>query len=199
MARFAAAMVLLSAILWFASRPPIPLGPDFPNCVSGKLETPLFVAGALSINGKNCMFVDRWYVDRRGTSVWSERSDGHFCGFAVSPYGRAEEPRGAAIVLDATTVAFHLPYFLITAIWIAVMLKCRNGYQFRITELMLGMTVASCSVWLIRERLALPLVVLLNLATSVLLAVLVVGGVCRLWTAANPLWPLLVAKRVQQE
>lgn len=192
MARFSVVMVCLSAILWFVSGPPVYLGTEFPNCISAKLETPWFVAGALSINGHNCVFVDRWYIDTRGTSAWTERHDSHFCQFPVPPYGFGQEPQGPTAVVSATTLALHLPYYVIAAFWFAVVLKCRSGFRFRIMDLALITSILAFSIVLIRVRVALPLVVFLNLVTVALLVILFVGAVGRLWRASNPLWPLVL-------
>lgn len=191
MARSAAAMLLLTGVFWFVSWPWIPMGSEFPNCASGRIATTWFSTGALSINGKNCFFNDRWHrADELGL-VWTERRDGHFCGFPVPPFADLEEPRGLSVTLSATTIAFHLPHWLIATIWLAVLVKYTERWQFGMSELGLATLIVAVCAALVRLKCTLPLVVFLNLTTVAVVMVVLVGIFCWLWKNPNPLWPLL--------
>lgn len=98
MARLAATMVLLSAVFWFTSWPPVPLGKDFPNCVSARCDGTLLACGVLSNYYLSTVFITR-YVEP-GRAVWSERADYHFCNFPV-PTANWGVPK----------VGFHLTYY----------------------------------------------------------------------------------------
>lgn len=191
MARFAAAMLLLTGVFWFVSWPVFPMGPEFPNCASGRFATPWFAMGALSINGKNCFFIDRWHrADQLGL-IWTERPDGHFCGFPVPPFADLEEPRGLTITLSTSTLAFHMPYWLITSIWLAVLVKYTERWQFGISELGFTTLIVAICAALVRLECTLPLVVFINLSTVSLVFAALVGVACWLWKNPNPLWPIL--------
>lgn len=190
MARIAASMVLLSLVFWCTSAPPISFGKDFPNCVSARWENPVFVTGALSVNGKNCLFVDtRGYREGRKPS-WTERPDGHFCGFSVPPYERGVEPRGLTIMATSSGLAVHLPYWLITLLWAGTFAKYFHRWQFRVGDLLLLMTGSAAIALAIKTRHMLPYVVFINIATALLLLLLAILSIRWFVQSINPLWPL---------
>ena len=191
MARIAATMVLLSAVFWFASWPPIPLGKEFPNCVSARYDGSACAIGVLSTHHLSTLFITRQSIEP-GRAVWSERADYHFCGFPV-PTANWGVPGVALVVcITPSTIGWDCPYWLMTGLWTLVAARSLRMWQFRVGDLIYIATLVALVISLIQLRVALPLVAFLNLATVAMCLMLVVGTVRWFWRTPTPLWPVRV-------
>lgn len=188
MARLAATMVLLSAVFWFTSWPPVPLGKDFPNCVSARCDGTLLACGVLSNYYLSTVFITR-YVEP-GRAVWSERADYHFCNFPVPTANWGVPKVGFHLTISPTTIGWDCPYWLMAGLWTFVAARYYRAWQFRVGDLIYFTTVIAFAVTAIQLRVALPLVLMMNLVTVALCAMLVFCTVRCFWTTPNPLWPL---------
>lgn len=198
MTRFAATMVLLSVVFWFTSRPPIPLGRDFPNCVSARADSSVVAIGVLSINGVSTLFVTREALEP-GRSTWSERADFHFCGFPVptSTYGAFD--CGVLVRLSMNTIGWDCPYWLMTLLWLGVATKYWTAWQYRSLDVLYFMTVVAIVIACFQSHFTLPLVVFCNLTTAMLLVVLSIGTFRWFWRSPNPLWPIAIGTVLHED
>lgn len=163
-----------SAMLWIASLSFFPVDEDSPNCISARCRIGGAVLGALSHAGQSTLFVTRdvsTFVD----PSWSERADGHFCGFSIPPKGYADNPPdGLTLNASASTLAWTCPYWLICVVWATAWLKSSPSWQVRLIDFFAAMTWFAVLLMLVNCRLGLLAVVPLNLATAIFLATIAV-------------------------
>jgi len=190
-ARISFCMAVLSCVFWFTSWPPHPVSIEFPNCVSARLDSQSLAIGCLSHNRSSSLFLTTQNLDP-GYAVWSERPDGHFCGFPIPPREYPGQPSGLNIHLGLDTIGWDCPYWLMIILWSAVFFKSRSRNQYCLRDIFLSVTVLAIVLTLIRLKLALLLVVLLNISTVLLLVLLAISSVVRLIKADNPWWPLVI-------
>lgn len=191
MARLAATMALLSAVFWFTSGPAIPLGEDFPNCVSARYDSRVVAAGVLSNHYLSTVFITRNSIEP-GRALWSERSDYHFCGFPVPTANWGVPEVALSVCISPTIIGWDCPYWLMTLLWTFVAVRNFRAWQFSVGDLVYFTTITALLVSSIHYHFALPWVVLLNLATVALCVLLVVGSARWFWTTPNPMWPLIL-------
>ena len=138
---------------------------NFPNCVSARMDSSWFAVGALSHEGLSSVFVtiQPAYL-RPGKRVWSERSDGHFCGFQVPPTEGGRQPSGFNVHIGLGTIGWDCPYLLMMGAWGFVYMKIRPRHLTTIDLLWMTAVIAIvCAV--ISTRVALLCTVPLNLVT----------------------------------
>jgi hypothetical protein len=184
----------LSGLFWFTSWPvysPIPIPDDFPNCVSARCDTPYFAIGCLSHRRLSSLFLTTAYLEP-GRAVWSERADGYFCGFLMPTAAFSDEPSGFNIHIGMKAIAWDCPYWLMAALWITMFLKTKGRFQYNIRDIFWTTTITAVAITLIRLKLALFCIVLINVCTAVLLFILVIHGIRALvntnhlqWSSAN--------------
>lgn len=170
----ALALFLTAAMLWMASRSCFRIDADSPNCVSARCQFGSAVLGALSHYGQSTLFITKESPHSVEPS-WSERRDGHFCGFPIPPKGYPDNPPdGLTLNVSASTFAWTCPYWLICIVWATVWLRSSPNLQVRLIDLFAAMTWIAVLLMLINCRLALLAVVPLNLATAIFLAAIAV-------------------------
>jgi hypothetical protein len=154
----------------------------------GKGESGAVAVGFLSHRGLSCFFVTE---DQNGIEParWSERSDGHFCGFRVPPAEIYAPPYSISFAFGPDTIAWGLPYWLMTALWGVVYVRGARLTRFRIADVFAVMTVVAITIGLIQCRIALLGAVPLNLLTAALVATLALRGVRSLFTERIDLFP----------
>jgi hypothetical protein len=163
-----------SAMLWMASRSFFRVDEDSPNCISARCRIGGAVLGALSHAGQSTLFVTR-DVSTFVAPSWSERADGHFCGFSIPPKGYADNPPdGLTLNISASTLAWTCPYWLICVVWATAWLKSSPSMQLRLIDLFAATTWIAVLLMLVNCRLGLLAVVPLNLATAIFLIVIAV-------------------------
>ncbi len=195
--RLALCLVVMSCMYWVTSWPLIPLGGDFPNCISARWESGVVAVGFLSHRGLSCFFIAG---DRDGIYPlrWSERPDGHFCGFRVPPAEVYAPPYSLSFALGPDTIAWGLPYWLFIAVWGVVFLRGARSMRFQVIDVFAVMTVVAVTVGLMQCRLAILGAVPLNLLTAALLANLAFRGVKSLFTEQISLFPTLLIPATPQ-
>ena len=156
-------MLTLSIVFGVTS---IPFGiRNFPNCVSARADSSWFAVGALSHEGFSSVFatMEPAYL-YPGEKVWSERSDGHFCGFQVPPTEGGRQPAGFNVHIGIGTIGWDCPYLLMIGVWGFAYMKIRPRHLTTIDLLWMTAVIAvACAV--ISMRVALLCTVPLNLAT----------------------------------
>lgn len=157
------------------------MGEDFPNCVAGRWDTSVFAVGHLSHNRISSLFitVEELQPDR---ATWSERADGHYCGFSIPPYLYADRPRGFGIHATSQTLGWDCPYWMMALFWFTIFLKTRGRFQFQLRDLFLAMTVLAVALSLIQLKLVLIGTAILNLATLRMLLYLAIGSLTALFS-----------------
>jgi hypothetical protein len=189
--RLSLSLAIMACIFMVTSRHIVRLEPDFPNCISIRLVSGGVSAGFVSIHGLSTAFVGKSYNDD-DSSPWSERRDGHFCGFLVPPYGFAVEPPGFNIHLSTDAISWTCPYWLMVVVWGAVFFRGRSSLRFSLADLFL-LTAVVALVWAtIRLEIALPIAILLNLATALLLVFLTIRCIRTFFHDDSIIQPLLV-------
>ncbi|TWT85805.1 hypothetical protein Pla123a_06120 [Posidoniimonas polymericola] len=203
----------LSCLFWFTSWPWIPLmgalwgievvPEDFPNCVSARVQAGPIGVGCLSNQRNSTFFVaagkDEFIGTCAGSAVWSERADGHFCGFSIPPYGFGHQPAGFGMALTPETFCWNCPYWLMATAWLAVHAKIAGGLRARSGDLLILTGFVAVALALIQLRIALVMTLLLNLSTLALLALLVVSAIGVLFLGKHAWWPLLIEGAVSLE
>ena len=184
LSRVSLAMTILSVAYWFISSPfwlPIPLPENFPNCISAKWQSGRCSVGALSHHRLSCLFLSGAVQSFESSSRWSERLDGHFCGFDIPPTEAPHEPPGFILSLNLLTIGWNLPYWVMVAIWSSVYLKTRPE-NLSILDLLLITSVFAAIFSATVARVGLLLVVPMNLLTVGLVLILAVRGVRLIWS-----------------
>jgi hypothetical protein len=185
---FALAMVSQACLFWWTGsgrwRPN-----EYPTTFSGLWRNGDFYAGSVSHGGRNSVFVTgEPYagndVDFEYESRWSERVDGHFCGFIVHPNGY--QPPGFRLYLGWGALSWTCPYWLMTAAWLIAFTKTRGAFRFSLRDALTIMGLTAISLGLIHLQVALVATTLLNLATATLLAWFVLASVTRALLALKP-------------
>ena len=201
LSRFCFYMAGLSCVFWFTSWPNIPYvtelvgyGPlprDFPNCVSARADNSILAVGHLSHNRISSLFITTEELEP-GRADWSERADGHFCGFNIPPYLYLNQPDGFGVHVSSRTIGWDCPYWLMAALWTLLLLKTRTQLRFRLLDLFLATTLVAAAITLIRLRLALVLTVFLNASTVLLLAYLAYSSISVLFRGKELRWPFTI-------
>ncbi|BBO36529.1 hypothetical protein PLANPX_6141 [Lacipirellula parvula] len=161
-------MAVLSCVFWGASHAKTSFTTDSPNCISAQLVQGRFAVGFVSQRGDSSFFVTTSKYDSSESS-WSERRDGHFCGFPVPPSGIAVEPKGLNVHASSQGLSWTCPYWLMTTIWSISLLRLRRSLQFNLREFLIVMLCLAAAFSLVELRIALPMAIFLNLATAWLL------------------------------
>lgn len=210
--RFCLWMAGLSLLFWFTSWPSIPyvtefdayyeLMEDFPNCVSARSDNLIFGVGHLSHNRMSSLFLTREWLEP-GKAVWSERSDGHFCGFEIPPYNFGYQPTGFAIRMSSQTFGWDCPYWLMALLWTAMYWKTRMSsrfrFRFRLLDLFIATTVIAVAIALIRMKSALIVTAFLNTATLLLLFCIVISSIAVLFCSRNAWWPFIIPEGAEND
>jgi hypothetical protein len=183
---FALAMVSQACLFWWTGscrwRPE-----EYPTTFSGRWVGNSIVAGSVSHAGFNSVFVappDTYAPDFPKDSRWSERVDGHFCGFILPPTGY--NPTQFMICIDRNAISWTCPYWLMTAAWLLAFYRTRGAFRFNLRDALAITGLTAISLGLIHLQVALVATTLLNLATAALLAWFVLGSVVRALLALKP-------------
>ena len=170
-------MLVLSVAHCITSFPywlPFSFGENFPNCVSCRLDSEHFAAGALSHDRVSTLFLTRAELEP-GRGVWYERADWHFCSFDIPTTEFNVQPSWFSVVTNQETIGWHCPYFLMISLWGFVYCRCSdNWHQWRILDLIGLATILAVICCLIQCRMQLLLTIPMNIATLMLIAVLAV-------------------------
>lgn len=192
-------MVAASGVFWITSWPLLPLGNDFPNCVSVRWDNGLFAVGCLSHHGLSSTFVTLDSAEWLPALIWSERADGHFCGFPISPSREpTNPPNGFNVHVGREAIGWDCPYLLMGFLWLAVFFRSGALTRYRLIDMFAVMSVVSVLATLIRLRLAMLGVIPLNLLTAMLVVFLLIKAVWFVLHDKNLLWPLLLGESKTQ-
>ncbi len=181
----------LAGLFWFTSWPFISVGRDFPNCVSAKLDVGGSEIRFVSIH-HHCVFFLTTMPETPGRSGWWEASDGHFCGFSLSPFDSSGLPQGFAIYANSEQVGWKCPYLLMALLWGIAFYKTLAGFRISVMDLIAAMTFSALAISLIKSHYVLPLMILLNLGTMLLMGLLALSFLRMTWNTGNIWWPLVV-------
>jgi hypothetical protein len=168
----------LAGVFWWTSFGSY-LGYDFPNCVAARWGGELFAVGSVSQRGRSSVFVvvnDPY----GGDPYWTERRDGHFCGFPVPPYGMAVEPTGFNVHLGPNAVSWTCPYWLMVAAWLTAFFHTRRQWRFTLSDALAGMTAFAVALAAIQLRMALIITTFLNLVTAGLIIYCLISALRKL-------------------
>jgi hypothetical protein len=191
--RIALCLAVLSATFWYTSWPSYLSIPEFPNCISARWNDSAFAIGFVSHDRVSCMFITTHYLED-GPWTWSERSDGHFCGFHVPASPLTSPPRMIGLSLGFEEIAWICPYWLMTALWSVVAWKGRYGLRFGMGDFLAVMTCLAVLFAMIQLHVALLLAAPLNLVTALMFLVLAYRTAWTLVKDGNPLRPFVVNK-----
>ena len=197
--RLSICLTILSCVFWFTSWPFVSVGADFPNCISARWVNGGIAVGCLSHQRLSSFFVTRNF-EAGSPNVWSERRDGHFCGFPIPPStNSAAPPQGFNIHLGRDAIAWDCPYLLMAAIWLTVFIRSRPTIRFSLSELLSATTVVAIVGALIHWRMALLCTVPLNLVTAAM--VIYLAFRCLWWLLHDEiaLWPLVTKQTTINE
>ncbi|MEN1678717.1 MAG: hypothetical protein AAGJ46_03940 [Planctomycetota bacterium] len=172
-ARVAAVMFSLALGFWLTTVRPVPLSRSLPTTVAAYAHGSEIGIGFLSHGGLSTAYAST-QIAREGFD-WSERIDGHYCGgifyqpIAGQDLGSSSYRNGLGISLALGTLGWSCPYWLMMVTW-AIAFACTSPQtRFRLRDLALAATLAACFLTLVRLRCAMPLALLLNVATATLL------------------------------
>ena len=196
MARFAATMVLLSVVFWIVSDPPVDTAADFPQhtlaCLDlGEIE--MHFASSFGVSN-----LTLYKSERMHNSYWTEGGSRSWPAQAPTPEFRRGlslhfNPAELAVDLSpfaAPVLGWNYPYWLVTAIWIGALVKYAPRWRFRVADPLILMGVVSVTLVAVQAHYALPLALFLNLMTTLVVCLALVGALIWFWRTPNPLWPL---------
>lgn len=187
-------MAAMSGVFWVTSWPPALLttsDKDFPNCVSARYDFGGFGWGSLSHRRLSCLFVS-FEEMHYGVTGWSERANGHFCGFSVPPMQVLDGPKGFNLHLGPDALGWNCPYWWMATIWIVFFVATRRRIQFQTVDLLWITGLLAVLFAAIRLRIALIPILWLNISTLVLLVLVFIAAARALWQHENLLWPLVI-------
>ncbi|TWT36338.1 hypothetical protein KOR34_12430 [Posidoniimonas corsicana] len=191
LAEWSLGMICLSVAFAITSHGGV-LGHGRPNCVSARVVHDGLVAGCLSLNGAGVVFVgaevDSGYWSPAAS--WTERADGHWCGFAVPPFGGLHQPGGINLHVSTRAASWECSYVVTALIWIAVWLMARRGACFGVKQSLVATSVVAVVFAMIGAGVALPLVLLLHLSTATLLVAVAIRLARYALAQMNLPWPL---------
>lgn len=191
--RIALCLTVMSATLWYTSWPIFSLGPDVPNCIAARWDDSVFAIGFLSHDRVSCLFLttEELEPDRE---IWSEITDGHYCGFPIPLYGQfIHPPTKIAASFSLGEIVWICPYWSMTTLWVIVALKGRKGLRFGLADVFAVATCLAILFAAIHLKVALLLAAPLNLLTAIMFALLALRAICILIKDGNPLWPFVVS------
>lgn len=195
--RYSLAMAALSSIFWVTSWPPAwlhgQLEQDFPNCVAARWSLGEYGLGCVSHKRISCLFMKIEEDPCRRRTNWSERADGHFCGFLVPPANDLSNPEGFSLYVSASSLGWNCPYWMMAVIWTALFLKTRTRNQFQTRDMLWATMFFAFVITAIRLRITLLPIVWLNLSTMILLLIAIVSAARLVWQSENILWPFLLS------
>ena len=180
------AMVVLSSIFFVSSHPfwlPFDLPKDYPNSISWHWSTPIFRAGFVSHRRLSCLFVTRQNLHGMPEMTWHEIRDGHFCNFPVPPHGVVEEPHGFSVSLNARTIGWNCPYFLMGLVWLLAYLGAGGHTKTVHLFVVSGVCAQACAS--IVYRMALPIAVAMNVLTVAAVCLMILRGIRLSWACRH--------------
>lgn len=186
------ALFLFIAIisLWAMMRPEVPLPDGMPNCFSARGQSGNLTVGCLSHYRCTILFATLKEQDL-GVNGWKEREDFHFCGFQVpgSPHGYLS---GFKIGWFDGAIVWQMPYLVHVAIWLVVVIQTHHGFRFAIADFFLATTTMVVVYGLVVSRTVLPLILLVEASTLLVLFTVALNLVFRGPEATNLGWPWIV-------
>ncbi|MCA9187473.1 MAG: hypothetical protein R3E01_22490 [Pirellulaceae bacterium] len=99
-------------------------------------------------------------------TFWSERHDGHFCGFHFPHVGYPDQPAGFGVRLSSKAIAWDCPYWLMAAVWLVTFLLSYGRRPLTIKHLFVITTAVAVAFALIASHCALLLTLSMNLVTA---------------------------------
>jgi hypothetical protein len=182
-----------SCVLWSVSWSLIPISRNLPNCISARWGRGDFCTGFLSFKGTSSFFVaDDTF--NQPEFEWSERDDGHFCGFRVPPSeGYAGASTGLYAHFSHDMIAWGFPYWLMTLTWATVFARLTTSFRVSLMDLFLVTTTVAIVTGLCRAELGIFAALPLNLLTAALAATISLRAVRSLVKDKELLWPIAVS------
>ena len=158
-------MAVLAGMGWYTSSYRSLIGESLPNCVAASYAGRFVDLGIVSINGASNVFATR-PNEEVYNMLWSERSDGHWCGFPVPTGYMSEHDQtdGLVVVVRENTLAWRVPYRLCLVFWVGVVVMA--SLQWKVVDYFLATMIAVAYLSLARLEVVMPLLVVFSLLTA---------------------------------